>query len=120
MASLRNRFVFPLDYWTGAAFRQKRLNAGDIQVVFKRLRSSGYKFTQNMVVKPYAERALATTEQSAIRTTFTAAWVAVRTVMSDPAQLALAEADFRKQYTYTTLRGFIFAREFRRLRDEEP
>lgn len=120
MASLRNRFVFPLDYWTGAAFRQKRLNPGDIQVIFKRLRSSGYKFVQNVEVKPYSERASATTDQSAVRELFIQAQVATDVIMRDSEQRAAAELGFKKQYTYSTLRGYVFAREFKRLQSNEP
>jgi len=118
MSSLRNTFIFPLDAWRGATFAQKRMLEGDVQVVFKRMRLSGYKFVQKTIVKSYEERSAATANQSVIRTKFTTAWTRVRTVLSDPVALATAEAEYKAQYEqkkgkwYSTLRGYVFAREF--------
>ncbi|MCR4665373.1 MAG: hypothetical protein K5660_08420 [Paludibacteraceae bacterium] len=117
MSSLRNTFIFPLASWRGATFAQKRMLEGDVQVVFKRMRLSGYKFVQKTIVKSYDERSVATTNQSAARTKFATAWSNVRTVLSDPTTCATAEAEYKAQYGkkgkyYPTLRGYVFAREY--------
>ena len=120
MASLRNRFVFPLDFWSGASFAQKRLQEGDVQVVFKRMKASGYKYVQKNIVKSYAARSAATTAQAAVRQKFTTAWANVATVLADPTQYATALSEFNAQFGqkgkwYTTLRGYVFAREYAKL-----
>lgn len=120
MATLRNRFVFPLQVWRGAAFEQKRLQEGDVQVIFKQMRLSGYKFVQNVVVKSYSQRSQASASQLAARQRFTQAWQAVATVLADPTKAATAQAEFdaqfgKKGFYYFTLRGYVFAREYAKL-----
>ena len=115
MSSLSSRFVFPLAAWRGASFAQKRLNEGDIQVVFKEMRASGYKFVQKNLVKSYTVRSKASANQRAARTRFVNASSAVHAVLNDPELLATARTEFAKQYVYSTLRGYIFAREYAKL-----
>lgn len=115
MSSLRNRFIFPFDYWSGATFPQKRLNEGDTQVIFKRMRASGNKFTQKVIVKSYDERAIATPAQETSRSRFSTAWANTSTILASDTDRAAAQLEFEKQYRYSTLRGYVFAREYRKL-----
>lgn len=122
MATLKNRFIFPLAAWTGASFAQSRLREGDIQVVFKEMRASGYKFVQKNVVKSYEERSEASANQEIIRNKFSAASQATKAILADPVQRKAAEDEFeeykeRPEHKYTTLHGYVFGREFKKLNE---
>ncbi len=118
MSSLSNRFIFPLRSWRGATFAQKRLHEGDIQVIMKEMRASGYKFVQKVEVKSYAARSAANEAQMLTRARFMEALSRTDTALSDPSELSTYQAKFLKQFRYPTLRGYIFADKYKALKDE--
>ena len=54
-------------------------------------------------------------EELARQTKFTTITQQVATIMADPTQRAAYETAFLKQSKYTTLRGYIFAQEYKKL-----
>ncbi len=75
-------------------------------------RKNNKVFTGNLC-NPFEGEASAS--QKAGRTKFKQAWAAVAAVFEDSAKLDEYRAAFEAQHKYTSLRGYIFAKEYEKL-----
>lgn len=90
------------------AFRGKICKHSDI--IYKKMKDTNYTSQIcNPRTKPFSA------EELARQTKFTTITQQVATIMADPTQRAAYETAFLKQSKYTTLRGYIFAQEYKKL-----
>ena len=90
------------------AFRGKICKHTDI--IYKKMGNTAFTSQIcNPRTKPFSAEELARQDK------FKTAATTVRTILADATQRAAAEAGFKAQSKYTTLYGFVFAREYAKL-----
>ncbi len=95
------------------AFRGKGTKRPQGRVYCKRKNGTVYYYhILNPSTKP------PTAAQTATRVRFKEALAATNAVMADVEKIAAYTALFRKQKKYTELRGFVFAQEYERIKNE--
>lgn len=92
------------------AFQQNGTGAAPINVRYRAL-TRKHTFANQGLYRISADKEAAALQRQA---KFTAVSAAVKTAMETPATLAQYKEDFAKQSKYPTLRGFIFAEEFKK------
>ncbi len=78
-------------------------------VIFAKRSDTGAKYVYH---RHNASMAAPSAAQLAVQAKFKAAHEAVKTILSDPMELATATSEWMAQSQYKTLRGYIFQREF--------
>ena len=85
------------------------------KIIYKRLGNTNYT---SQICHPRTEPF--SNDELARQSLFAQASAATKTVLADSTQKATATAEFKAQKKYSTLRGYVFAREYAKLIPASP